>query len=387
MSSSPPTAADVARITAQADDVLRNLRITQCYHELSHAVRRLTGPGANWCTFATWASKQAGQTIRKEDVGGAVRTWLGGSADVHSLLAGIAAALRRTGIVRDAASLAGSVMRALDAGAAFDRAATAVAIGNRMVFEEIGHHFARFLEMMRDGAAVDPGRFAAFEEGLGPGEPPGGQGLLRDAFGAYRDGLGEAAAKARAERLLHANLLIGLHEQTRLQPQIAAALDAAFDADAVRRRLLSELLPAAWLRVRHRLAALFGRQLPLDEAIDALLAGVRREMRRVITATAMTLHLPGGLTLRLGRDLAAAYPATLATLMSPALVALLRRIDPTPDSVAGSGARDWADLPDRMHLIAELFRSYHEWEPLFDPPFTPAQVEAMQAGRRPSGPL
>jgi hypothetical protein len=387
MSPSPPTAADVARITAQADDVLRNLAITQCYHELSHAVRRLTRPGANWCTFATWASKQAGRTIRKEDLSDAVRLWLGASPAGEPLLVAVAGALRASGVGRDAVSLAGSVMRALDAGAAFDRAAKAVAIGNRMVFEEIGDRFARFLEVMGDGAAVDPGRFAAFVAGLRPGDPPAGQALLREAFGEYRDALAGADAKARAERLLHANLLIGLHEQTRLQPQIAAALDAAFDSGAVRRRLLSELLPAAWLRVRHRLAALFGRRPPLDVAIDALLDGVRREMRRVITATAMTLHLPAGVTLRLGRDVGAAYPATLAAIASPALAALLRRIDPTPDSLVGSGARDWADLPERLHLIVELFRCYHEWEPLFDPPFTPEQVEAIRAGWRPAGSL
>src|SRR6185503_14607571 len=52
---------------AISDSVLRNLRITQCYHELSLAVAERVAPGANWCTFATWASRQAGQTIRRED--------------------------------------------------------------------------------------------------------------------------------------------------------------------------------------------------------------------------------------------------------------------------------------------------------------------------------
>ena len=63
-----PTVADVDRIAALVDPVVRNLQITQCYHELSTAVAALTGPLANWCTFATWASKQAGQSIRKEDL-------------------------------------------------------------------------------------------------------------------------------------------------------------------------------------------------------------------------------------------------------------------------------------------------------------------------------
>ena len=65
---SPPTTAEVRAIAALADPVVRNLRITQCYHELAVAVAALTGPGANWCTVATWASGQAGQSIRKEDL-------------------------------------------------------------------------------------------------------------------------------------------------------------------------------------------------------------------------------------------------------------------------------------------------------------------------------
>ena len=64
-----PTVADVERIAALRDPVVRNLQITQCYCELSRLfAARTGGEPANWCTFATWASKQAGQTIRKEDL-------------------------------------------------------------------------------------------------------------------------------------------------------------------------------------------------------------------------------------------------------------------------------------------------------------------------------
>src|SRR5512134_702818 len=63
-----PTLLDVERTSALSDPVLRNLQITQCYHELAHVLAERTGPKANWCTFATWASRQAGQTIRKEDL-------------------------------------------------------------------------------------------------------------------------------------------------------------------------------------------------------------------------------------------------------------------------------------------------------------------------------
>jgi hypothetical protein len=66
---SAPTTADVSRIGAIANPVVRNLNITECYARLAGAfAAQSRGPGANWCTFATWASRQAGETIRGEDV-------------------------------------------------------------------------------------------------------------------------------------------------------------------------------------------------------------------------------------------------------------------------------------------------------------------------------
>ena len=56
---------EVEQIAAMNDPVIRNLRITECYSRLAAAMP----PGsANWCTFATWASRQAGRTIRGEDL-------------------------------------------------------------------------------------------------------------------------------------------------------------------------------------------------------------------------------------------------------------------------------------------------------------------------------
>ena len=63
--------ADQANRIAAMDKqpVLRNLLITQCYHDLSMELARVLGAGnANWCTFATWASKTAGRFIRNDEV-------------------------------------------------------------------------------------------------------------------------------------------------------------------------------------------------------------------------------------------------------------------------------------------------------------------------------
>jgi len=66
---------------------------------------------------------------------------------------------------------------------------------------------------------------------------------------------------------------------------------------------------------------------------------------------------------------------------------LLEQIDPTPDNLHGSGAVDWANLPDRLHFIADLFRCYQESPDLFEPPFTPDQVAVLKAGGLPGGDL
>ena len=100
----------------------------------------------------------------------------------------------------------------------------------------------------------------------------------------------------------------------------------------------------------------------------------------------MTIALPTG-PRRLGGDLQGPFPSSLATLESPELIDLLRAIDPTPDSTIESGARDWASMPDRMHFIADLFRLEHDTAALFEPPFTPAQRQAIAAGRVPDGEL
>ena len=55
----------VGEIAAMADPVLRNLCITQRYHEFAVALRDDgCGDDATWCAFAVWASKTAGATIR-----------------------------------------------------------------------------------------------------------------------------------------------------------------------------------------------------------------------------------------------------------------------------------------------------------------------------------
>jgi len=67
----------VEAVIGNPDPVIRNVQITQSYHELNLAVdRHLADANISWCAFATWASKQAGQFIRNEEAPPKLRRFL-----------------------------------------------------------------------------------------------------------------------------------------------------------------------------------------------------------------------------------------------------------------------------------------------------------------------
>jgi hypothetical protein len=384
-----PTPDDVEAILAVRDPVVRNLRITQGYHDLSQAIARRVRPGVNWCTFATWASRQAGCTIRGEDVERMIEGAVTDALSAPSATA-VVDALRALGSNDDVTAIRRTLRAALGIDRAFARTGEAVMRGNLKVFQEIGAVFARFIAQRLGDPAFDAAAIAALQATLRPGDPPDGQEHLRRAFACYYAALFEDDAKTRAEQVFLANLHVGFHEQIRLQPEIAEALDAPIaDPDEVVGRLLDAHLPAgAWLvRLRRTVTRLLGREPFVDRAVGAVVAHVRRVVREQLTEHVMRLELPNGVVLRLGRDLDQAAPASLRTLVNPELRDLFSRLVPATDGGSGSGATDWADFTERMHFIAMLFRIQAEMAELFGPPFTAEQVAAIDAGRRPEGRL
>lgn len=385
-----PKVGEVDRIAAMSDLVLRNLLITRSYHLLSTALARSLGTCSNWCTYAVWASKQAGQTIRKEDLARILELELAAAPGLSKALGEVVTAASALGSRLDALGMRFAGTRTLLGSIILERASEAISRGNHKVFAEIGREVARFLETLGSDPVFDGARIAHFTEGLRPGDPPDGQGYLRRAFTHFYEARFEKKPKARAERILLANLEIGFHEQTRLQPEIQAALEAALpDREELRKQMLQALFPRAsvLLRLRLRLPRALRRMNPLDRALDHLLDEFRRLLRRTLTEALMRLELPGSRVLRLGQDLSQSFPLSLRTTEHPELRDLLQRIDPTPGSLAGSGAEDWAEFRERMHYIADYFRGFQEDRSLLEAPFTPAQMNAMLAGRRPIGRL
>ncbi|MGH3942103.1 MAG: hypothetical protein ACRDTG_26470, partial [Pseudonocardiaceae bacterium] len=124
-----------------------------------------------------------------------------------------------------------------------------------------------------------------------------------------------------------------------------------------------------------------------DIACSRLLEQARLLGRVVITEHLLILGLPHGQRLELGVDLRAEFPETLATLTNAELLALLTLVDPTPDSMLDTSARDWSILPERLHFIADMFRCFQEQSDLLTPPFTAEQEMAIKNGHKPPGRL
>jgi hypothetical protein len=377
-----PSVDDVRQIAAIANPVIRNLEITHCYSRLAAAFAARSGKGANWCTYATWASRQAGRTVRGEDLLEHLGRKLGDGRWLLHPVATVWRRLLRRGLFQRETRI-GRLTAALHTPFdAFECASGAVARGNLKVFEEIGFEFARYLNECPPDAAAESPAFQRFVDRLRPGDPPEGQRYLRQAFARYERRRLERDPKARVELAVLANLEIGLHEQTRLQPEIREALDAAYATqEDLGRRTLEALFPSAarWWPVVRR---------PATAVVGAVAAGVQRSAsrlaREVITESFMVLSLPGRV-LALGTHLTDAYPEALDEPADAELTELLARFEPAAPATDDCGARDWSDLPQRMHYIVHMFCAFHLSEQVSRPPFTPEQVASFSRGIVPDG--
>lgn len=385
MARMPDAVLDIDRICALQDAVLRNLLITQRYADLSHGLRTtIDSSNANWSTFATWASKTAGQSIRGEEVPAAVLRLLNG-ADV--IAEGISLVDRALSLLHVGASIGAppflaSVHRTLR------DLSDQIAVGNLAVFRELAPEFARFIASFEHDKSYDGERISQWTSRLRPGAvEEGGQELLRDAFSSYYQAKFERDAELRAQLLLYANCQIGLHEQTRLQPQIEGALDAPIED-----LLASGIHEVAKTRVpedkHHHIPA------TLAPPLGPVLSRVAAVWRRVATRHLMNLTLPLGQQLDLGQDVPPelgepAFPAPLQRISAPPpLIELLARYDRASGSgTEGSRAIDWANIPDRMNFIINLFRSRQQDEELFDQPFDDQQRTSIESGLVPEGAL
>lgn len=366
----------VEAIIANPVAVVRNLQITLSYHQFTVDFREMVDrENVCWCAFATWASKQAGQFIRNEQVPEPLLELLGMDADGKPSPKPWYWFLIPSRVLKSPRVLRYARMTAEDT-------SEQIAAGNRLVYTKLAHIFAGFLKLVREQPEPSPERLKAFLGELKL-DPSTGEGLLK-AFTYYYRVLSEKDPKVRAELIYAANVLIGQHEQIRLQDAIEGALTAPI-RQAMRdpdRRWTHWALPdslrqfLAWI-----IEALFGRFIDRME----------NSWKKIPTEMLMTLATPSGV-LRLGHDVpllpdGSQFPPILHELTLPEVVPLMQQLDYTPDALQGSGAKDWVDLNDRLNYILDLFRSRQQEATLFMAPFSEKQIEAIAKGVAPEGQL
>ena len=363
-----PSVEDIAGMT---DPVLRNLWITQRYHEFAVQLRDAgIGEDATWCAFAVWASKTAGATIRGEVLPARAKELIDGDATT--------AVLHRFnhGVTRWAWKRLSHdhLARAVE-GVTAD-VSSQIAAGNVLVFAELAPIFTALLREWRRAPATAEDLAAA----LGPTLASVGDGgdQVMAAFGAYERAM--FGPEERAFLVLEANTVAVAHEQHRLQPAISGALNAAI-TDTVKKVIEEDV-------VLH---------VPTSEArrtLDALTDDVCSVLGDAWD-TALTEAIMRLATARETLDLRKDVPPLSGTMFPPPLHELtgteaadaVAQWDRTRGTGAPTGAHDWAVLEERMNFIVNLFRSRQRDPSLFDAPFSEAQLAELSEGRLPSGPL
>ena len=209
----PNSPGALAAIANMIDPVLRNCCITEGYYELSRVFATRSPGWTNWLMFAVWASKQAGRTIRGEDLTAELHRRLRIESRWLAPVEWAWRVLLRRGLLNPA-TLLGRLVRAIPGPLdAIERASDGLAKGNQLIFGEIARgEFARYLAA-RDMAEF----FAGFRDGDRP--------YLRRAFEHYEMAEREQDPRRRAELRYLANMEIAWHEQVRAQPLVTDAVE------------------------------------------------------------------------------------------------------------------------------------------------------------------
>lgn len=366
--------ADLERIACLQDPVLRNLLITQRYHDLSFELTRVLGPrDANWSTFACWASRTAGISIRMQEIPEEFSAVLQIETRLEAKAEELCAKLGFVGRLLIPRQNPFDLARAI-----IVEVATQIAEGNLKVYAELAPLFARFASEFSSPDSRTRERLDEFFKDFKRGRAAdGGQDDLKKAFDAYLQAAEAEDENTKAQLILYGNVMIGLHEQTRLQQNIAGGIDAMFSNQVYDKFFAG----STWIfRDLVKWVVVKIMRLAEREFMD--------DWQRFATRFMMRLSTPDGHEIPLGEDLPGGeFPPELTTLTLADLVAFLSEYDKDLATTKGSKAVNWVLLNDRMRFIGELFRVKQRNSKWFEPPFTEAQRLAFEAGQLPDGPL
>ncbi len=322
----------IDRICAQTNPVLRNLQITDYYHDVAVALRDMIGPqgGNNWPAWACWASKHVGEHIRREDL-----PFLRGTCKVTATLAKYMLPPGLSNVIWGPND-------------AMDRAHEAIASANKAIFERTSPHFTRFVSTFSGDKELNEDKWTRFASQFRPGTyKEGGEEMLWAGFRCYYEAMFEPDPKKKAELVLLGNTHVVYDEQMHAHEEI------------------NEALP--WYAGR----PVTSMSLYLDTPTE-------------------TLRLGRDLPVRPDGKL---YPPLLESLENTELQKAFRAfsrasgLNVAEGTLEGSRCADYRSLDERMNLIVNVFRTRHDDASLFHAPFNPQQTHQIQNGQVPKGHL
>ena len=377
----PIKLTDVAVIVAMPDPIVRNLWITQAYHDLgvrmgAHLTgKESTGEGS-WASYGTWASRTAGSTMRYQILPSEIRDAYNADRAFRDALdrVGKHSWLRKLGMVRflDNHTLMGIFETELS------RISGHVAKGNGIVFAELAPVYANMIAKFDQGEILQGEALEEFIAAQDLKGEPESIAIFEDAIRNYFLAMRTEEQVQRAQLICLANLQAGLHEQQRLQGPIAAALEAPVTEGLLKVRhwwlvqLLLKVPVLGWLL----------RQL--DRGFLALLPEVERLAEVLETKLMMAIKMHT-ISMPLSEDVppnadGTMFPPDLEPVVLPELTKLLEQWAGSMSTNANSGARNWKNLDDRMRFIFALFRSRQQTPDLLAQPFTEQEREALLSG-------
>jgi ER-bound oxygenase mpaB/B'/Rubber oxygenase, catalytic domain len=337
---------DVEYICKLKDDVYRNRWITFAYWNISQRLQGLIGDNASWCTFSTWSSRTIGESLRLDK------------------------ATRRIDELKDDEEVSAPghpsllKLRYWVTTRARGAAQLALALGNRLIFHEIGYSVVELLDWVDDHPNFDLDAWQAYRtENLEAHEsdrlfPPAEEEQLWTGLDCYYKASDARDEKIKAELVLQGNVLLGAYEQERADPMLKVALEP-FPGRFVRVVKpvphVPETLSLPPYRVPWSLQHSSWFLRPVSEQFGTFMT------RRVMTLDA-PLFKEKIRPLRLGRGIPGPdnrpplYPDALRTLTDPVLSEIVGDYDQTAGAPENCGAHNWTRLDERMNYIVNLFR-------------------------------
>ena len=297
------------------------------------------GTQMNWPTFATWASNSVGMNIRNQTLQVLVKEHL---HDLPSWLQALIDAMGPDWVQR---------LPFIDK--LFAQMGTGLCAGNIWVFHEIGAKFSLFgasfaNQTQRDDAALQR-YLATFNRD---------QKDLAQAMANYYEAMWmthPGQEEQRAQYIAWANALVGLQEQTELQPFIISAFPPPLnvtilghtylvDFNALFSKMITLVMATEWVAPTHDLPP-----RPSDGALWSK----------------FLVHpsLPG---------YASVYTSLVQNAGGPGF-----------DSTVGTGAHNWGHLDERMRFIVPAMRSRQDDPTLDCAVFSPANMALINAGQVP----